>query len=416
MRAEIIAVGSELLLGQIVNTNARFLSEELAASGIDVYYQVVVGDNKNRLTGVIKDAAARSDLVFLTGGLGPTKDDLTKETVATFLGKNLVYDDASLASIEAYFQKVNRDMTPNNKKQALIIEGSQVLPNHYGMAPGMIATVDGCTFVLLPGPPKELEPLVKEQLLPFLQQRNKTNESITSRVLRFFNIGESKLETMIEDLLAAQSNPTIAPLASEGEVTLRLTVKHHDASVAKQLLDHTEEKIQARVGQFFYGYGESSLIAVLVDRLKSTHTTLSTAESLTGGLVSSAITSVPGASNIFVGSIVSYQTKVKENQLGVSKELITSSGVVSAECAGVMAREVRERLRSDIGLSFTGVAGPSGQEGKEPGLVYIGIAYSNQQVKTFRLQLTGNRESIRMRAMKYGCFYLLNELKRWNLG
>ncbi|WP_368504107.1 competence/damage-inducible protein A [Alkalihalophilus sp. As8PL] len=415
MRAEIIAVGSELLLGQIVNTNAQFLSVELANHGIDVHYQVVVGDNTRRLSEVVTTAANRSDLVILTGGLGPTKDDLTKETIADFCNKKLVYDEDALTSIIAFFEKRKITMTDNNKKQALVIEGSRVLPNHYGMAPGMVVEAETCQFVLLPGPPREMEPMVVEQLRPLLQKSNVKNESITSRVLRFFGIGESKLEVMIDDLLRAQSNPTIAPLASEGEVTLRLTVKHHDSYVANQLLDETEAAIQARVGEFFYGYGESTLMNVLISELKEQKLTISSAESLTGGLFASELTSIAGVSDIFIGSIISYATKVKENSLDVSKELIDSHGVVSEPCADQMAKAIKQKLHSDIGISFTGVAGPSSQDNIAPGVVFIGICLPDNKCTVYQINVGGNREAVRHRAIKYGCFYLLNELKRWNL-
>ncbi|WP_227935873.1 competence/damage-inducible protein A [Alkalihalobacillus deserti] len=414
MNAEIISVGSELLLGQIVNTNAAFLSKELAILGVNVYYQTTVGDNHSRLTYALEQAQSRSDLVILTGGLGPTKDDLTKESVAALVSKSLVHDVQSLHNIEAFFKKRNRPMSENNRKQALVIEGSHVLSNHYGMAPGMVVSCKGVKFVLLPGPPKEMIPMYSKELLPYLSQEIGGRESITSRVLRFFDIGESQLETDVLDLIEAQTNPTIAPLASEGEVTLRLTVKHADKNEQKRLLDETEERIQERVGQYLYGYEDTSLMEQLFLLLQEKRCTIATAESLTGGKFPGWLTSFSGSSSVYRGGIVSYATDVKENVLGVSKETIEEYGVISRECAMEMASSAKKQYSADIAISFTGVAGPNTQENKEPGMVFIGIAGLAEEPIYYELNLTGGREAVRDRAVKYGCFYLLNELKRWN--
>lgn len=412
MNAEILAVGSELLLGQILNTNAQYLSKQLAELGIDVYVHTVVGDNEKRLTESLELAANRADLVILTGGLGPTKDDLTKETAATFCGRSLVHDEDALHSIESYFEKRNRQMTPNNRKQALVIEGSTVLKNHTGMAPGMYVESEKCKLVLMPGPPRELQPMFELELKPLLLDGSGT--AITSRVLRYFGIGESQLETDLEDLIDAQTNPTIAPLAGNGEVKLRLTVKHSDEAEAERLLDETEAAIQKRVGEFFYGYGEIGLMEQLSIQLKEAKLTLSAAESFTGGLFASGLTSYKGASSIFVGGISAYSSDVKEDILQVSNETIKQSGVVSESCANEMASSVQKMFKSNIGVSFTGVAGPDPQEGKEPGTVFIGISGPDSNVTVYPLQLSGNRQAIRERAVKYCCFYLLNELKRWH--
>lgn len=261
MNAEIIAVGSELLLGQIANTNAQFLSKQLAEIGINVYYHTVVGDNPARLADVIKISQSRSDLIIFTGGLGPTKDDLTKETIAKMLDKQLVFDEDALHSIEDYFKRTNRHMTENNKKQALVIDGSTILPNDHGMAPGMALEVNKITYMLFPGPPKELNPMFLSYGAPFLLESLGVVERIESRVLRFFGIGESQLETELEDLIDNQTNPTIAPLAGDGEVTIRLTAKHSSLEAANQLLDETEAEILKRVGPFLYGYDSTSLVS-----------------------------------------------------------------------------------------------------------------------------------------------------------
>jgi nicotinamide-nucleotide amidase len=414
MNAELISVGSELLLGQIVNTNAAFLSQELAIVGIDVFYQTTVGDNDSRLTLALNQAISRSDLIIITGGLGPTKDDLTKETVAALAGKKLVHHEKSLHNIEAYFQKRNRPMSDNNRKQALVIEGSHVLDNDYGMAPGMIVSVNGTKVVLLPGPPQEMKPMFLNHLLPELSNMMGEQTSITSRVLRFFDIGESQLETELLDIIEAQKNPTIAPLANEGEVTLRLTVKHASVAEQKRLLDETEERITNRVGQYLYGYDDTSLMEQLFLQLQDKRCTIAAAESFTGGKFSSMLTSFSGVSSVFRGGTVSYATDVKENVLGVSKEVITDYGVISRQCALEMASCAKKQYNADIAISFTGVAGPGTQEGKEPGTIYIGIAGLSKEPLCYELNLAGRREAVRDRAIKYGCFYLLNEMKRWN--
>lgn len=403
MNAEIIAVGSELLLGQIVNTNARFLSRQLAEIGVNVFYHTVVGDNSDRLRAVIELAEKRSNLIIFTGGLGPTKDDLTKETIADHLGKNLVIDAAALQSIEAYFERTKRAMTDNNKKQALVIESSEVLPNDHGMAPGMLLSNDTHTYMLLPGPPKEMEPMFYHYGRQALLNRMESTERIVSRVLRFFGIGESLLETEIEDLIDQQTNPTIAPLAADGEVTLRLTAKHSSVDVAHDLIAKTEEEIQKRVGQYFYGYNETSLMEELVKLLKEHKLTIAVAESLTGGMFQSQLTAFPGVSEVFKGGMVCYTNEIKMNELHVSKETIETDGAVSSACAEQLAINVRTKFHADIGLSFTGVAGPDELEGKAPGTVYIGFSMKGRQAVATPFQLGGSRELVRIRSVMNGC-------------
>lgn len=411
MNAEIIAVGSELLLGQIVNSNARFISQQLAGLGINVFFHTVVGDNPDRLKSVIEIAEKRSNLIIFTGGLGPTKDDLTKETIARHLGKNLVMDQVALESIELYFKKGNRVMTENNKKQALVLEDSIILPNHHGMAPGMMVEKGNCIYMLLPGPPKEMEPMFSHFGRAALSKQVKTDEKIVSRVLRFFGIGEASLETEIIDLIDQQKNPTIAPLAADGECTLRLTAKHQDLQTAVLMLDEVEGTIRARVGQFLYGYNNTSLVAELMRVLKEKKLTISAAESLTGGLFQEELTSVPGVSSVLKGGVVCYTNEVKEKVLGVKKETIEKFGVVSHECAKELAENVAALVSADIGISFTGVAGPDELEGKPVGTVYIGIAIRGKQTVVEKLELGGSREANRSRSVKYGCYYLIKHLQ-----
>lgn len=411
MNAEIIAVGSELLLGQIVNTNAKFISEQLAFLGVNIFYQSVVGDNPNRLLQVVKVAESRSDLIILTGGLGPTKDDLTKEALAEHLNVALEYDEKALESIENFYKKRNRHMPENNRKQALIFKGSICLPNENGMAPGMVLKKGKKIYMLLPGPPSEMEPMFTKYGIPIILQDLEKVNRIESRVLRFFGIGESNLEVELEDLIEAQTNPTIAPLASDGEVSIRLTAKHESDQNRKNLLDRVEEKILDRVGQYFYGYDDTTIVKEMGNTLQDKGLTIAVAESLTGGLFQEEVTSIAGCSNWFKGGIVSYATEVKVHVLGVNEQTVRQFGVVSEQCAQEMAENVRKLMNADIGLSFTGVAGPDSLEGKEPGSVYIGISLKNKPVEARFILLSGNRETVRTRAVKSGAWEVLKRIR-----
>ncbi|MGM0851477.1 MAG: competence/damage-inducible protein A [Bacillota bacterium] len=412
MNAEIIAVGSELLLGQIVNSNAQFISEQLAEMGVNVYYHTSVGDNPERLHDAISVGQGRADLLIFTGGLGPTKDDLTKETIAKSLGTSLSMDEDALESIKSYFKKVNREMTPNNEKQALILSGSQVLKNDYGMAPGMLLKKDGKAYMLLPGPPSEMKPMFstygKQAILTLLKKK----EIIHSRVLRFFGIGEAQLETELENLIDQQTNPTIAPLAGDGEVTLRLTAKHESKDVAITLLDELEIEIMHIAGEYFYGYDEDSLVEVGFKLLKEKGFTLSCAESLTGGLFQAQLASLPGTSAILNGGVICYQDEVKKKVLSVKESTLKQHTSVSEKCAQELAENVRELLSSDIGISFTGAAGPGSHGGQSAGTVWIGLSMKDQPTKTFLLNLGGGRNANRMRTAKYGWYYLIKELSK----
>lgn len=411
MNAEIIAVGSELLLGQIINTNARFLSRQLAMLGINVFYHTAVGDNPNRLKSAIEIAEKRANLLIFTGGLGPTKDDLTKETIAKHLNCQLKMDEPAMETIELFFKRTNRKMTENNKKQALVLEGSQVLPNENGMAPGMLLEKDERIYMLLPGPPHEMEPMFLTYGLKAIRTKLQGDEVIVSRVLRFFGIGEAQLETEIEDLIDKQTNPTIAPLASNGEVTLRLTAKHKDNSVAIELIDKIEKEILSRVNDYFYGYDNTSLMDELTSLLKATSLTISCAESLTGGMFQERLTAIPGASSVLKGGVVCYTNEIKKNVLHVKQQTIEGKGVISPECAEELARNVSELMNTDIGISFTGVAGPDEAEGQPVGTVYIGIFTKGKPVQVEKIRLGGSRDSIRERSVKYGCYFLLKRLK-----
>ena len=409
MNAEIIAVGSELLLGQIVNSNAQFISEQLADLGVNVYYHTSVGDNPARLKHAIEVAQKRADLLIFTGGLGPTKDDLTKETISNSLGTTLSMDNEALESIKTYFQTVNREMTPNNEKQALILTDSHVLKNENGMAPGMLLKKEDKAYMLLPGPPSEMRPMFetygKQAILNLMEKK----EVIHSRVLRFFGIGEAQLETELEELIVNQTNPTIAPLAGDGEVTLRLTAKHESRDNAVSLLDKVEKEVLQIVGEYFYGYNHDSLVEVGFNMLKKKSLTLSCAESLTGGLFQGQLTSIPGASEVLSGGVVCYQDEVKKKILSVKESTLKQYSAVSEQCARELAENVRELFATDIGISFTGVAGPGPFEGQPAGTVWIGLSMKDGTTKAFPLNLGGGRNGNRKRTAKYGWHYLMKE-------
>ena len=381
MKAEIIAVGTEILTGQIVNTNAQFLSEKLAEIGVDVYFQTAVGDNEARLMSLLEIASSRSSLVILTGGLGPTEDDLTKQTLAKFLGKDLVFDPQAQEKLDIFFaHRPDYARTPNNERQAQIVEGATPLPNETGLAVGGVLEVDGVTYVVLPGPPSELKPMVLNQLLPKLM----TGAKLYSRVLRFFGIGESQLVTILADLIDNQTDPTLAPYAKTGEVTLRLSTKAVSQEKANQALDILENQILDRqtfegisLRNICYGYGEeTSLASVVVEELKKRQKSITAAESLTAGLFQATLADFSGVSAIFNGGFVTYSLEEKSKMLDISEQELKEHGVVSEFTAKKMAEQARLKTQSDYGVSLTGVAGPDSLEGHPAGTVFIGLAHA----------------------------------------
>ena len=411
MNAEIIAVGSELLLGQIANTNAKFISNQLSELGINVFYHTVVGDNAGRLRDCIKMAESRADLIIFSGGLGPTKDDLTKETIASHLGIDLLFDDTALVYIEEFFAKRGRKMTENNKKQALVLAGCEVLANHHGMAPGMMLTKGNKTYILLPGPPKELEPMFQFEAKPKLAAKLTDGAIIMSHVLRFYGIGEAELEVAIQSILDSQTNPTIAPLASDGEVTLRITAKAANDAEAKALIDEKVAEIQAIVGEYQYGVNDDSLASKLVETLLQKKLTIAAAESLTAGLFLSELAEIPGVSGTLAGGVVTYTIDAKIQQLGIAPLLIEQYGVVSKQCVAAMAEQVRMKFGTHIGIGLTGAAGPDTHDGQPAGTIWIGISMAGREVETYQLQLSGMRNTNRLRAVKFTFSYLMRLLK-----
>lgn len=411
MNAEILAVGSELLLGQITNTNAKFISNQLSELGINVYYHTVVGDNAKRLDEAITIAESRADLIIFSGGLGPTKDDLTKETIARHLDISLEFDDVALTYIEQFFANRGRPMTENNRKQALVLAGCEVLVNHHGMAPGMILTKGGRTYILLPGPPKELEPMFQFEAKPKLGALLNAGGVIVSHVMRFYGIGEAELEVRVQGILDKQTNPTVAPLASDGEVTLRVTAKAETVQEAQQLIATKVAEIQALVGEYQYGVDDDSLASKTVEMLLDNQLTISAAESLTAGLFQSELAEIPGVGNALTGGVVTYTEEAKISQLGIPKQLLDSYGIVSSECAAAMASAVKQKFGTNIGIGLTGAAGPTAHDHQPVGTVWIGIAIDDEEPITYLLHLSGMRNTNRLRAVKFTCHYLMQLLE-----
>lgn len=407
---EIIAVGTELLLGQIANTNAQWISKQLARYGINTFYHTVVGDNLKRLTEVLKLAKKRSNVVIITGGLGPTEDDLSREAFQAISQIPLAVDETAMRKIEQYYDKQNLPMTPNNKRQARVFENSIVLSNKVGMAPGNIVKYDDGYWIFLPGVPREMKQIFSDSVIPFLRKLN-GETIIYSNVLKFIGIGESSLEDQLQDMIATQNNPTIALLAGRDGVTLRLTVKAASENEAKQKLETTKRVILERVGDYCFGENKTTIEEKVFQLLEKRNKRLAAAESLTGGLFSDRLVALPGASTVFRGSVVCYDKVVKENVLGVKKETIEREGTVSRACAEEMAKNVAERLDATIGISFTGVAGPSKVEGKDVGTVYVGLYDQNGYRQIEKCFFQGDRYQIRYRAVLKGYELLFKYLK-----
>lgn len=414
MKAEIIAVGTEILTGQITNTNAQFLSEEFAKLGIDVFFQTAVGDNEERLLSIIDLASKRSDLVVLCGGLGPTEDDLTKQTLAKYLRRNLVFDEQASKRLNEFFAtRPQFTRTANNERQAQLIEGSTPLQNSTGLAVGGVIEVDGVTYVVLPGPPSELKPMVWDYLVPLLSSDHK---QLYSRVLRFFGIGESQLVTVLSDLIDNQTDPTIAPYAKTGEVTLRLSTKADDIESAKEKLDQLEQKILSKkilnsipLENLLYGYGDdNSMARVVFDLLKKKHKTITAAESLTAGLFQSSIADFSGSSSVFNGGFVTYSIEEKSKMLQIPLEKLQEHGVVSYFTAEKMAEQSRKLIDADFGIGLTGVAGPDSLEGHPAGTVFIGIA-TREKVHSIRVLIGGRRRSD---VRHIACLYAFNLVRQ----
>lgn len=409
MKAEIISVGTELLLGDILNSNTQYLAKELAQLGISVFYQSVVGDNKERMLGTFKTAWERSDIVITTGGLGPTSDDITKETAAEFLEMNQVIHQESMDKITSFFDKQGLKMSENNIKQAYIPENSTVIPNPVGTAPGCIAEKNGKYFILLPGPPMELYPMFQNTVAPFL---SKLSDCILySKTLRLSGIGESSAASMVEDILKEQVNPTVAPYVKTFEVTLRVTAKAENTEEAKVIMQPTLDKLYSVLGEYIYGEDEDTLEGTIIEMLAKENMSIACAESCTGGLLSARLVNYPGASQVLKESVVTYSNESKMKRLGVKAETLDKFGAVSKETALEMAEGIAKTSDSHIGVSITGVAGPGGGTPEKPvGLVYIGI-YINGEKHCKECNFLGDRDKIRNRTVVTALDFLRRTLK-----
>lgn len=377
--AEVISVGTELLLGEILNTNAQFLAQELAQLGIPHYYQTVVGDNVLRLQKAIAIACDRSRLLIFTGGLGPTPDDLTTEAIADFFQTPLIERAEVIADITEKFARRGRIMSPSNRKQALLPQGAEILPNPTGSAPGMIWQPRlGLAILTFPGVPSEMKVMWQQTAVPYLRSQGWGQEIIYSRTLRFWGVAESTLAEQVSAQLALR-NPTVAPYAGKGEVRLRVSAKAETEAEAVDLITPVEQQIQAIAGLDYYGTDQDSLASVVGDLLRQAGQTVAVAESCTGGGLGQFLTSIPGSSVYFRGGVISYDNQVKVSLLGVNADVLAQQGAVSDMVAQQMATGVRDRLNATWGLSITGIAGPDGgSETKPVGLVYLGIAGPGQ--------------------------------------
>lgn len=413
MKAEIIAVGTELLLGQIVNTNAQFLAQQCAAIGIDVYFQTVVGDNDARLKQAIKLAKERAELIIFTGGLGPTLDDLTKDVLAEFLGRELIMHEYSMDKITGFFESRGIAMVESNARQALMISGSDALLNDTGMAVGNAMTVEGTHYIVLPGPPREMKPMFENYAKVWLRTVMGAEMPLFSKMLKFCGIGESSLEHALIDLIENQQDPTIAPYAKEGEVTIRLATKANSQDEADQQMAATEQIIRERLGTFLYAQEDIGIEQAVLRLLAEKQATLSVAESCTGGMLSDMITSVAGSSTSFLGGIICYSNQVKHELLKVPASMLegeNAPGAISAETAQILAEQMLILLHSDYAVSITGVAGPGPAEGKPAGLIYIGIAQKDQPTLVIDVKHSGGRELIKLKATKTALYHLWKRL------
>ena len=407
MKSIILSIGTELLLGQILNTNEKFISERLKELGIDVLYRVTVGDNPDRLEEVVKLAVEKADLVVISGGLGPTEDDLTKETVAKAMDKKLVLNKNCLHKIKGFFRNLDMDMSENNIKQAYIPETAIVMENDEGTAPGFIIEDNNKIIAVMPGPPREMERMFKDSLIPFLS--NKNSEKIYYRNLRLIGIGESDLETRLLDLISNQTDPTIATYAKEGECSVRITSKKENLDEAKKSVDSILPYVNERVGEFIFSYDDKELIEVVADKLKAEKLTISTAESCTGGLLASTFTDVPGISEVYEGGFVTYSNQAKIREIGVSEKTLKEYGAVSEQVAYQMAEGVRRVAETDIGISITGIAGPDGGSADKPvGLAYVGIA-AKHETKVFKILIKPSNRTYNKRIFMLRMLRILNE-------
>ncbi|MBF2056652.1 MAG: competence/damage-inducible protein A [Cyanobacterium sp. T60_A2020_053] len=392
MTAEIICIGTEILLGDILNSNSQFLAQELASLGIPHYYQTVVGDNIQRIHQVINTAISRSSILIFTGGLGPTPDDLSTEAIASYFNTPLIEKEEILKEIEVKFAQRGREMTANNRKQALVAEGAEILPNATGTAPGMIWEKDNLIILTFPGVPSEMKQMWRDTAIPFLKSKGWGKSVIYSEMMRFRGIGESALAEKVTHLFDL-TNPTVAPYASHGEVKLRVSALAPSQEEAENLIKPVAEEIKTIAGHDYFGSNEDTIASVVGDLLRQRGETVAVAESCTGGGLGALLTDQSGSSAYFVGGVIAYSNEVKMSLLGVTEDILQGHGAVSAPVAEQMAVGVMQKLGSSWGIAITGIAGPDGgSEDKPVGLVYMGIASAEGAVYSYRHTFGVNRD------------------------
>lgn len=397
MQVELVMVGTEMLLGEIVDTNAPWIAARLAEIGVDVYFKTTVGDNHVRLAGTIAQAMSRADVVLISGGLGPTQDDITRQVIAAVTGRPLVHLPEAEQHLQAYFQHAGHPMPTSNARQTLFPEGAVPVPNARGTALGILLEHGGKVVIALPGVPAELTAMMEQTVIPYLAARQGARVT-RSRVLHFFGLGESAMEELVQDLMSNQNNPTLAPYAGMGESRLRITARAATAAEADALIAPVEQEIRRRGGRYVYGADNTSLEQVVGELLCQRAATVATAESCTGGLIAHRLTNVPGSSDYFVRGWVTYSNQAKMDELGVPEQLLADYGAVSEPVAKAMALGARKAAASTYAVSATGIAGPGGGSAKKPvGLVYIGIAGPHDYVAVEELRLRGHREGIKYR-------------------
>ncbi|MCK4257723.1 MAG: competence/damage-inducible protein A [Halanaerobiales bacterium] len=407
MKAEIINVGTELLLGDIVNTNATWLANQLKGLGIDLYYISTVGDNHMRMEEILKTAYNRSDLVIITGGLGPTEDDITREILAKVAKRPLIFYQDLADQIEKRFAKFKRKMSTNNLRQAYLPQGAEKIENRAGTAPGIYLKVEDTIFVAIPGVPREMEINFTEEVVPRLKKEIPHEEVIFSKMLKMCGIGESSMEEMVKDLIQKQTVTTIAPYAGNYEVYLKVTAKAQDIDKAKDMMSGTIEELYQRLGSYIFGEDDETLEEIVGHKLKGLGLKLATAESCTGGLIAHRITNIPGSSEYFDRGFVTYSNSAKQEQLGVSAEILAKYGAVSPETARYMVKGALKYSDADLAIAVTGIAGPGGDTKDKPvGLVYCAIGDQHGNIEIFDFHFWGEREKIKYATSQYGLYYL----------
>lgn len=412
MNAEIITVGTELLLGNILNTNSRYLSRQLAGLGFNVYYHTTVGDNARRLDSTLKTAGERSDIILLCGGLGPTDDDITKETVASHLDIKMIQDEESLEHIQDYFNRIGKTMPQRNLKQTYFPEGARILPNYFGTAPGCIIKKDKKIYILLPGPQRELQPMFENHVEPYLKK--KQDKIIQSTVLRVIGLGESNVAELLKKEIADQTNPTIALYSKEYDVIIRITARAEDKSDARHLLQNVSKKIRDRLGEAIYSEGDKLLEEVVAELLMARKLSIATAESCTGGLISARLINYPGISHVFKEGFITYSYEAKTRRLGVLPETLKKYGAVSREVVQEMVEGLLKASGADIGLAVTGIAGPQGGTPEKPvGLVWTALSVRGETTCQ-KYIFNGDRQRVRLKTSIAVLDMLRKKLMRFN--